>query len=1066
MLTQSLRRTTMVALLMLSPLALPAFAAGPVSRIASINGTGTSAIRGSAHPMARPEFDRGVVPDATPLSGLSINFQRSASQQSALESLIAAQSDPGSPQFHQWLTPEQFAANYGMSLDDIAKVTAWLTSQGFSILKVADSSNAIFFSGTAGQVHNAFGTEIHHYAVNGVTHYANASEVTLPAGLAAVVSGVNGLDDFKPSPHYVRLPVASASISANFTSGISGNHYLTPGDFSTIYDVKPLTNGGFTGAGVMIGVAGQTDIVLSDITAFRAAAGLPVNNPTVVLAPNDPNIISYGNDLPEADLDLEWSGGIAPNANIVFLNSPDAFTSLIYGIKNRVTVNSNSVLLPIISISYGLCELGAQQLQAPTSLTNMESALQQAASQGQTVIVAAGDNGAADCDTGSISTQGLAVDYPGSSAYVTDIGGTTFNDGSGLGGTTYWSANGSTDVISSALSYIPEMVWNDTPTAAIASIDGTLLGGGGGKSILFTKPTWQTGVPGIPQDGQRDVPDISLSASVAHDPYLVCTQVQLASNPTGPFVGSCGNGFRIADGTAVDNQDLTAFGGTSLGAPSFAGVLALIEQKLGSQQGLINKALYSIASNATTYASAFHDITLGNNAMPCSGGNGCVNGVVGYNAGTGYDQATGLGSIDANNLATAYAAYVATNGGKVGTSATLTYLPTSLVIGQSETFTVHVTANSGGGTPSGTVTFSVDGVATGGAVTLVAGAASTSYSFASGGTHTVVASYSGDNTDYASLSPTLTLTGFADAGGAALTTTVLTSNANTTALYSAVSPVYTATVTSATAGTLGGTTVTFTVGTGTGAVSTKSTSSNCSTTQCIFTLAATNVTDATGYSAGSVTVSAHYDGNTSYQQSSSNTLSITVSNPAFTIAVPTMTVSSSALAAPATATATITSSGGFADTINLVLTTTNYPGCGFIAPSAVTPAANGTATATITLESCSLATSTGVANLRGGVAANGFGAGNTRMAQALGVLLALLCVAGCFRRRGLSRVTMMAVIVLLGGLMAGITGCGNSGGSVVGSNLPAGTYQVTLTGTDAVNTLIPPVSTTFNVVVH
>jgi len=1074
--TLSLRRLTLLAVLILPLLARPAFALS-ANRIGTVDSSVTATVAGTAHPMALPQFDQGAVANDMPLNGLMLNFQRSAAQQAALETLIQAQNEPGSAYFHQWLTPEAFAAQFGMSAQDIAKTTAWLQSQGFSIVKVVDSGNAIIFSGTAGQVRSAFGTEIHHYAVNGVSHFANSSAITLPAALAGVVTGVTGLDDFKPQSRAVRTPLAATAPStqgptALFTSGISGSHFLTPGDLSTIYDVTPLASSAYTGAGVTIGIAGETDVVLSDITAFRAAAGLTVNNPTILLIPGsgDPGI-SY-TDLGEADLDMEWSGGMAPGANVVFLNSTDAFQSLLYGIQNRVTVNSASVLIPILSISYGLCEAGAQTLVSPTSLANMESAFQQAATQGQTVISAAGDNGAADCDSGDISQDGLAVDYPASSAYVTGIGGTEFNEGSGTGATTYWngnvSGNSSTDIVASAKSYIPEMAWNDTPTALLAASYGELFGGGGGKSILFTKPTWQTGVTGIPADGQRDVPDISLNASPVHDGYLVCTQVILVS--TNQYAGSCGNGFRTADGSAADTNQLTVYGGTSLGAPSFAGMLALIEQKVGSQQGLINPVLYGIASNATTYASAFHDITVGNNQMPCSSGNGCINGVVGYAAGTGYDQATGLGSIDANNLATAFASYLSVHPGKVGTTVSLTYTPPTLVIGQAVTFTATVAkTGSNVGTPTGSVTFSIDGIA-GSAVNLVAGVATTTYSFASGGTHTVVASYSGDTTDYASLSPTLTLTNFSNAAGSAATTTVLSSSGSTASLYSQSSPSYTATVTSTTAGTIGGTTVTFTVGTGSAAVSTKVSSSSCSTLQCTFILPAGNVLAATGYSAGTTTVSAHYDGNTGYQQSQSNSLSITVLNTVFTITTPSsVSVSSGALASATTAKIVVTSSGGFNDSVNLTLSSLNYPGCAELAPDPVTPTANGTATSVLTIGNCTNASVMPYEiQPRSGVVSAGLGAGSTKLAREAGILLALLACIACMvgRKRGMPRLAAVLMITLLGGLLMGTTGCGGGTSGSIQASLPTGTYQVTVTGTDATNPLEPQVSVTFTVVVH
>jgi subtilase family serine protease len=1083
---QTLRRVLTVTLLLLP---LTAFAAGPANRIARTNMTATAAVPNSVHPLARPEFDNGAVDDAMPLSGLTIQFQRSAAQQSALETLIAGQNDPSSPLFHKWLTPEEFATQFGMSAQDIATATSWLTSQGFSVVKVMDSGNAIIFTGTAGHVRHAFGTEIHHYNVKGAMHYANAGAVTLPAALANVVASVSGLNDFHPTPQFVRSGVTAgrSNISPLFTSGITGSHFLAPGDFSTIYDTKGLLNGGFTGAGVTIGIAGETDIILSDIAAFRAAAGLPVNNPTVVLKPGsgDPGTL-FALNLPEADLDLEWSGGIAPNANIVYLNSTDAFDSLAYGIQSRVTVNGSNILIPILSISFGNCEAN---IGMP-----LESVLQQAAAQGQTVIAAAGDSGAADCDNQqTVSTRGLAVDYPASSPFVTGIGGTEFNEGTTTGATAFWNGNVSgtsaTDVVSSAISYIPEMAWNDTPNSELGDV---LAGGGGGASILFTtKPSWQVGVPGIPADGRRDVPDIALNASPVHDGYLICTEIQLTPNSS-QYSANCQSGFRIASGSPIDPTGLEPIGGTSVGAPSFAGVLALIEQKLGAPQGLINPALYSIASNPTMYASDFHDVTVGSNKMPCSGGTGCVSGQVGFTAGTGYDEATGLGSIDASNLSTDFATYVINHGGKIGTTDTLTVVPTTPTIGQATTFTATVTPNSGSVPPTGTVTFNVDGVATSaGAVPLVSGVATTAFTFTTGGTHRVIANYSGDNNNYASISPTVTISNFNNAGGAAATTTVLTTSSSTATLFTNNSPAYTAVVSSATTGTLAGTTVTFTVGSGSSAVSTPVTlgsnttgvsTSSCTTSpaSCTATLLATVVTAGEGYPAagGSAAVVAHYDGNVAYQQSTSNTLSITVSDPAYTISVPTIIASATATGVAGTSTLTLTSTGGFADPVTLILSTSpndNINFCYGLPEDPVTAVANSSVAVQLTiapLDTCANGVTGGTSNVlksTGGSAS--LRQPGTHMARGAGAVLAVLCLAGCFarRRRGVPRLMAVAMIVLLGGLLAGAMGCGGYASSSFGGvsqTLPAGTYVVTVTGTDARNSLVPAVTTTFTLIVQ
>ncbi len=378
-----------------------------------------------------------------------------------------------------------------------------------------------------------------------------------------------------------------------------------------------------------------------------------------------------------------WNGSVErpTGASIVLVNSGDVFTSLSYAILNPI----NGITIPIISQSYGACEANV----STGDQTTIEGWLKQANSQGQTVVLAAGDSGAADCDGSTVTsaTMGLAVDYPGSSAYVTAAGGSEFmGDGTAqtpqTGAGTYWSANGSgsvsDDLITSAKSYIPEMAWNDT-TFSIAN-QGGLSAGGGGVSALWPKPSWQTGVAGIPADGHRDVPDISLNSSPDHDPYLYCTQIQTTGSGAN-FTSSCQpTSFRVSDGSNTDNNNLTAAGGTSFAAPAFAGLLAVLEQKFATGGGLgnINPALYQLAANSTTYASAFHDITTGNNQVPCTtSSTNCPTGsnpVIGYKAGTGYDQATGLGSIDVNNLATALGALLQAT----GTKTTLTVAPRNL----------------------------------------------------------------------------------------------------------------------------------------------------------------------------------------------------------------------------------------------------------------------------------------------------------------------------------------------------------------------------------------------------
>jgi hypothetical protein len=597
----------------------------------AIDNASSVELHGNVRPMFRAENDMGPVEDSFKLENISLTFKLTETQQAALAALLDQLQNPSSPNFHKWLTPEQYADRFGLSQNDINQVVAWLQTQGFTVTQTARSRAWVSFSGTAAQVQAAFQTEIHSFSFKGETYYANATEPSVPSALADVVLSIRALDNYRLKPRSVVRRVNSR-LKPDFTSSLTGNTFVAPGDFATIYDVNALYNIGIDGTGQSIAVMGQTDLYNngSDVTAFRSAAGLPANSPTLTLVPNslDPGVVSA--DIEEASLDVEWAGAVAKNSTIIYLYSTDVMNySLVYAVDNNVA--------PVISISYGACEA---EWGGVANLSSWAQLAAQANSQGQTIVAAAGDSGAADCDSSTSTTvvtsatQGLAVDAPASFPYVTGVGGTEFNEGSG----TYWKTAPTSDVVTSALSYIPEMVWNDT-----SSTNG-LLAGGGGASAYFTKPTWQTGT-GVPGDGVRDVPDISLNASPDHDGYLYCVQ------------GSCMNGFRVVSSNPDLNNNLTVAGGTSFGVPTFAGIVALINQQMKTPkgQGNVNPTLYSMAA---TSAAAFHDITTGNNIVPCEAGStDCPSSApfqIGYSAGIGYDQASGLGSIDAFNLVTTW----------------------------------------------------------------------------------------------------------------------------------------------------------------------------------------------------------------------------------------------------------------------------------------------------------------------------------------------------------------------------------------------------------------------------
>jgi len=590
--------------------------------VKALDNSAAVTLRGTLHPLAQPRYDKGRADADQVVRGISLYFRLSDPQQQALDLLLRQQQDPASASYHAWLTPAQYRSRFGMSLDDLTTVENWLRTQGFIIEDIAPNANRISFSGSVAQIETAFHTEMHRYRVGGVSHYANATALALPAALSGVSLGVRNLNDFRPRARLQPLRVKPRAASPHFTSSISGDHFLTPDDFATIYGLQSLYSAGISGSGEKIAVLGQSAVYGTDLTAFRSAAGLSANLPSMLLVPHSGSatVQSDSGDEAESDLDLQWSGAVARDAGISFVytggsSNYGVFDALVYAVENDAA--------PIISLSYGDCESD----YSSADIATMESTLAEASAQGQTLLVASGDSGAADCDYSTDSelvtsaSHGLAVDYPASSIYATAVGGTTFSEGSG----SYWSSSNDS-YNGSALSYIPETSWNDS-----SSSDG-LEASGGGKSVLFSKPSWQSG-SGVPADGMRDVPDIALAASPNHDGYLYCSE------------GSCSNGFR-------DSQSyLTVAGGTSFGAPGFAGMLALLSQKTGlGALGNINGRLYALAASSS---SVFHDISSGDNRVPCtSGSTDCgSSGSIGYSATTGYDQVTGLGSIDGFNLA-------------------------------------------------------------------------------------------------------------------------------------------------------------------------------------------------------------------------------------------------------------------------------------------------------------------------------------------------------------------------------------------------------------------------------
>ena len=481
-------------------------------------------LAGTVHPRTAGAIDRGPIAPTMPLQRMRMVFSPSAQQQAALDQLLAEQQDPSSANYHKWLTPEEFGDRFGLAQSDIVSVSAWLSAQGFTVDEIARGRNWIAFSGNAAQVEAAFRAPIHNYVVGGKTHFAIANDLSIPEAFSGVVTGVTGLHDFAPRPRSI-----ITHARPRLTSSITGNHFLVPGDFATIYNLPSYTqdpatgikttpctgnSGCLDGTGQTIAIAGQTQLSTDsnpgrngtpgangqqyDVVTFRNLAGLPAINLTVKLKGTDPGVVAA--DVSEANLDVEWAGATAPNAALIFYiensNVGGAFQALV----DAVTDDKAQV----ISISYGTCEA---QLDSPTqaSLTNAGI---QANAQGQAIVAPSGDGGAADCDSTLPATHGLSVDFPSSMPYATAISGTTFtgdiaNATNPTQPTQYW-AGATNDIVPSAFSYIPETSWNDTSGMTTCSPSPCISATGGGASVKFTKPSWQTG-PGVPADGARDV---------------------------------------------------------------------------------------------------------------------------------------------------------------------------------------------------------------------------------------------------------------------------------------------------------------------------------------------------------------------------------------------------------------------------------------------------------------------------------------------------------------------------------------------------------------------------------
>jgi subtilase family serine protease len=692
------RRSTLVAVVLLAGIIGPS-----LHRSSAALAGGTSLVRGvpsnaqrtelfaNVHPLAQSRYDAGAVPGSFKMLELKFVLRRSAAQEAALESLLSAQQKRGSRQYHQWLTPGQFGAQFGVGDQDLQAAKTWLQAQGFSVGDVPAGRGVLPFSGTAAQVEAAFQTPIHYFSINGVQHFANTANPQIPAALQPLVGGIRGLHDFRARS------TSRSRVLALPDEAVGGSNFVTPTDYAIIYNFLPSYEHGVWGAGVTVAVAAQSDISLAIPANYWNAYGVYQNqqlSSVAAAAASDPGRTADENET-EAYLDVEIIGALAPKAKIVVVRDKDVGTAFEYAI--------NQNLGGILNVSFSNCEKALGSANA-----SIKSAYQQAVAEGITVVVSSGDSGIAECDgafnntKGDTVVSGLSVNGLASTPYDIAVGGTDFNPQLVRQGS-YWGASNSPGTHANAISYIPEMVWNVSCANPItAALDGAanplalcnssshtsldlIEGGGGGLSSCisvdssgacnagYAAPSWQSGVVGIQGLTTRAIPDLSMLANN----WIACDQ----------NMATCGSGTQ-----------LEIFSGTSAAAPAMSAVMALVDgvqitsSNADGRQGNLNPWLYQAAAaeygtpaspnsanlnscNSSNGASvgdtcAFYDITAGSNAQPCevsgyaaasnrplstcASASGYTYGIVqvsssstvAYNASSGYDLATGLGSMN------------------------------------------------------------------------------------------------------------------------------------------------------------------------------------------------------------------------------------------------------------------------------------------------------------------------------------------------------------------------------------------------------------------------------------
>jgi hypothetical protein len=968
----------------------------------------------------------GAVPADASLNEFTLVLTRSAAQVQAFERLLADQQNPASPDYHHWLTPAEVGERFGVSDADLTSIEGWLQSQGLHVNWVSSSRVFVGFGGPATDIGRTFGTELRYYNLNGAQRISVAADPVIPQALAPVIGAVRGLYAIDEQPNgrstVQQWPTPQLSVS-------SGTHFVVPKDFATIYNVPA----DYSGAGVTVGIVSWSRTNFADFDNFRLKTGTSFPNPTEVVptafggvdpGPAYTTQRSCSNCLTgqsEATLDVERVGSTAPGANILLMVSASSGSGNGIGADAQYLVNTTPVPAQVMTISFGACELSA----GSSGVAYWNNIFQQAAAEGISVFVSSGDSGAAGCDSAfsrpPSSPAPNSANYICSSQYATCLGGTQFNDTSSP--STYWNSTNSSDY-ASAISYIPEGAWNESTTTSVA-------GSGGGVSGIIPTPTWQTGT-GVPAERTgRYTPDISFT-SAGHDGYFGCMAASGGSCSGSPF-------------------SFVSFEGTSASAPGMAGIAALLDQKLGGAQGNLNPTIYALAAHDPA---AFHDATVATSGVSScdvitvSTCNNSVasrtslsGGQAGYLLGPGYDEVTGLGSLDVtaflNNYSTA-----------TKTTPTITVTPSPTSITTAQPLSVAITVNGGAGNQTPT-----------GSIKLNSGAFTSSVMVLSGGAATI-------NVPAGSLAPgtaNLAVTFTPDSSCSAVYNSATGTNTVMVTVSLAITPTVTVTpsLSGITTAQVLSVAVTVSGGSGnpipTGSI-TLTSGSYTAATALSGGLATINLS-AGALAVGTDTLTATYNPDSASSMtynsaSGSNTVIVTAAPaPSFTLSATALTINAGATSAN-TSLITVTPINGFTGSVTMTASIAGGPSgaagsptFSFGSTSPVSVAGPGTSTATLTVTTTN--------NQQAGCTANNAPQGINLYSG--GAILACVLLFGIGPRQRKIRAALQMLMLLIA-LASGTIACGSGGGKTVGcapttiAGTTAGNYTVTVIGTSGSTT--------------